>query len=287
MIAADTEVSARSGCTLGRKSSLRPVIRCNEEGPPVTDLTRPRGPSSEAEGLRAVLAPLGAVLLSTETIATCVELVTALVQETIPGTTGAGVTLVDSRGTRSIAASSELVERADALQYELDDGPCLESWRDRVPVRVEDTFEDDRWPQWSRLVATAGIRSMLSTPLVAGDACIGAIKVYSDQPRVFDQRAAHLLELFARQAAVLLANVQTLADARRTSQQLTEALHTRDVIGQAKGVLLAQGAADDRAAFAMLISASQRTNTKLHQVAQQIVESVTERKAGGSTGAQA
>ena len=241
----------------------------------MTDLTRPPADSPEVTGLAAVLAPLGAVLLSTETISSAVELVTALLVETVPGATGAGVTLVDSRGTRSVAASDDLVTEADRLQYELGEGPCLDSWRDRATLQVDDTTTEARWPQWSKAAAQVGVRSMLSSPLLAGQDCVGAIKVYSTEPGAFDARAAHVVELFARQAAVLLANMQTLADARRTSAQLTEALQTRDVIGQAKGILLARGVADDRAAFATLVAMSQHTNAKLRDVARDLVESVT------------
>jgi GAF domain-containing protein len=220
---------------------------------------------------------MGAVLLSTETIDTTVELVTSLAKETIPGTTGAGVTLVDDRGKRTVAATDSDVERADALQYELDTGPCLTSYRDQVKVRIDDVTEDDRWPAWTAAVAEVGVRAMLSVPLVAAGTCVGAIKVYSSTPAAFDNRAEHLLQLFARQAAILLANAQTVADARRTNVQLTDALQTRDVIGQAKGILLAQGATDDAAAFAMLVTASQRCNAKLSVVAQQLVDAVTRR----------
>ena len=93
---------------------------------------------------------------------------------------------------------------------------------------------------------------MLSVPLVTSGAAIGAIKVYSGQPAAYSARAERLLELFARQAAILLSNAQALADARRLSAQLIEALNNRDIIAQAQGVLIAQGAANDQAAFAML-----------------------------------
>ena len=232
--------------------------------------------------LGALLAQMGAVLLSTETIGTTVELVTSLVEETIAGTTGAGVTLVDGRGQRSVASSNDLVERADALQYEFEAGPCLTSWRDQVNVRIDDVSAETRWPDWSGAVSSVGVRAMLSVPLVAAGTCIGAIKVYSSEPGAFDDRAEHLLELFARQAAILLSNVQTLSDARRTNVQLTDALETRDVIGQAKGILLAQGARDDAVAFAMLVKASQRSNAKLHEVARRLVDSVTSRNTGRS-----
>lgn len=234
--------------------------------------------------LAALLAQMGAVILSTETIATTVELVTSLAAATIPGTTGAGVTLVDARGQRSVAASSSLVERADALQYELDDGPCLTAARDRVAVRIDDVAEEIRWPQWTAAVAEVGVRAVLSVPLVAGETGIGAIKVYGTEPSAYDAHAEHVLELFARQAAILLANAQTLADARQANVQLTDALQSRDIIGQAKGILLAQGAVDDEAAFALLVNVSQRANTKLHAVARQLVDSVKGRNADWTAG---
>lgn len=103
-----------------------------------------------------------------------------------------------------------------------------------------------------------------------------------DAAAAFDTRAERVLELFARQAAILLANTLTLADARRTNTQLTDALQNRDVIGQAKRILLARGAADDRAAFAMLITASQRSNLKLRVVARQLASTVTSRETASA-----
>jgi GAF domain-containing protein len=193
------------------------------------------------EELTAVLAQMGAVVLSAETIDSTIELVTTLAAETIPATTGAGVTLVDAHGKRSMAASDPLVERADALQYQFDSGPCLTAWRDQVTVRVDDTDGETRWPQWTAAVAELDLRAMLSVPLVTSGAAIGAIKVYSGQPAAYNARAERLLELFARQAAILLSNTQALADARRLSAQLIEALNNRDVIAQAQGVLIAPG----------------------------------------------
>jgi GAF domain-containing protein len=245
----------------------------------VTEFSPPSETLASTPELTAVLAQMGAVVLAAETINTTIELVTTLVTQTIPATSGAGVTLVDGRGKRTTAASDPLVEQADELQYQFDSGPCLTAWRDQVSVRVDDVDSETRWPQWTAAVAGLGVRSVLSAPLLTQDVGttqgtgIGAIKVYSAQPNVYDQRAEQLLELFARQAAILLANTQTLSDARRLSAELTQALNNRDIIGQAKGVLIAQGAAGEQDAFQMLVSASQRSNTKLHDLARQLVAS--------------
>jgi GAF domain-containing protein len=239
--------------------------------------TTPSIAASDHDHLAVLLAQMGAVVFTLETVDTTVELVTSLATEAIPGAVGAGVSMVNDRGTRSVAFSNPLVKQADALQYEVDAGPCLTSCRQRVTVRVDDVTVEDRWPEWTTAVADIGIRSTLSVPLVAADVCVGSIKVYSTQPAAFDDHAERLLELFARQAAILLVNTQTLADARRSNRQLTDALNNRDLIGQAKGIFLAGGAVDDAAAFAMLVAASHRANTKVHTVAQRLIDSVTSR----------
>jgi GAF domain-containing protein len=237
-----------------------------------------RSDDETSDELSAVLRELGAVVLATETVETIIELVITSAVATIRTTAGAGVTLVDARGTRSLAASDALVEQADLLQYQLDDGPCLTAWREQVTVRIDDVADEDRWPQWCAAAGELGIRAMLGVPLATGGTSVGAIKVYSTQPGAYDGHDEHVLTLFAQQAAILLVNAQTLADARRLSSELSDALASRDIIGQAKGVLIAQGAADEHAAFTMLVSASQRTHTKLHEVARQVIGSVTDRR---------
>ena len=229
-----------------------------------------------------MLAQMGAVVLSAESIDTTIELVATLAAATIPHTTGAGVTLVDARGKRSRAATDALVEAADTLQYQVDSGPCLTAWRDQATVRVDDTTTEGRWPQWTTAAADLGVRAVVSVPLVAAGTSIGAMKVYSVQPAAYDAHAEALLQLFARQAAILLTNTQTLTDARRLSAQLTAALVNRDIIGQAKGILLTQGARDEQDAFGMLVAASQMSNTKLHEVARRVVANTIDRKPGRS-----
>jgi GAF domain-containing protein len=229
-------------------------------------------------GLADALLRMSGVLLTRESVNTVVELVTTLAAATLPGTTGAGVSLVNQAGKRTTAASDPLVEQADLQQYQLDEGPCLSAARERALIRIDDLHTERRWPRWREAVAELNLRSVLSAPLVAGDEAIGAIKVYSPEVAAYDERGEHLLTLFAQQAAILLANMQSLQDAQQLSTQLKGALTSRDVIGQAKGVLMAQGAAGEEAAFTMLVSASQRSNVKLHDVARQIVAAVISRR---------
>ncbi|SDQ05785.1 GAF and ANTAR domain-containing protein [Quadrisphaera sp. DSM 44207] len=228
--------------------------------------------------LAEALARMSGLLLAHETVQTAVGLVTALIARTLPRTAGAGVTLVDDRGKRTAAATDPVVEAADALQYELDQGPCLSAWRYGQLVRIDDVEHDGRWPAWAAAVSPAGVRSVLSAPLVAGGQRLGALKAYSTATGAYTEADEAVLRLFAEQASVLLANVASHESVQRTAEQLKEALSSRDVIGQAKGVLIAQGAPDEDAAFTMLSSASQRSNTKLVEVARELVASVIGRR---------
>ena len=228
------------------------------------------GPSD----LSAALSQMSGLVLSRETVDTALELVTSLAATATAGTMGAAVTLVDERGRRSKAASNQAAERADALQYELDEGPCLAAWQTRELVRVDDTTTDARWPRWNDAVQVLGVRSVLSTPLVIGGEAIGAMKVYCERPMNYGPRDEQVMLLLADQAAILLSNSQSLQEARRLSRQLTEALAARDAIAQAVGVLLGRGAAGPEEAFATLAAAARQTNRPLESVARALFDTV-------------
>lgn len=232
-----------------------------------------------ADELSAVFARMSGLLLSEETVATALRLVTALAKDTIPGTIGAGVTLVDERGRKTSAAASDpVVEEADSLQYELSEGPCLDACEDRIVIRVDDAATDTRWPRWCPAAMGLGMRAALSAPMIAAGIELGAMKVYSDRPSTYDERSERLLGLFATQAAILLANVQSYQSAQRLTEDLKAALRSRDLIGTAKGIVMARDGLDEDAAFATLVSVSQRENRKLRDVAEVVVQSSIRRR---------
>lgn len=229
--------------------------------------------------LAGVLAQMGGRLLSQETVDTALQLVTSLARATLPGTSGAGVTLVDERGRRTSAAATDaLTEQADALQYELDEGPCATAWSTSSTVRMDDVTSEERWPRWTRAVAPLQVSSSLSTPLVSEGTTLGAIKVYGDRAGAYDARSEEILTMFAAQASTLIANVLTLDHAHRLSEQLREALRTRDAISTAKGIVLAQEGGSEEVAFARLVGLSQREGRKLREVAESVVQAASRRR---------
>ncbi len=243
------------------------------------------GRRSVADELSLVFARMSGLLLPRESVASAVELVTSLAGDTIPMSLGCGVSLLDARGRRTTAVASDpRVLQGDALQYELNQGPCLTAWATGTVVRVDDAATETRWPGWSRASWQLGMRSALSAPLVAGNDRLGAIKVYGEQANAFDARAEDLLVRFSAQAAVLLANMQALERAQQLSEDLKEALRTRDDIATAKGILMARDGLDAAEAFQMLVSVSQRQHVKLRDVAQGVVDAkVRRRRAAGQT----
>jgi GAF domain-containing protein len=231
-----------------------------------------------ADELSAVFARMSGLLLSEETVDTSLRLLSSLAQETVPGSSGAGVSVIDERRRRSAGATDARVEQADGLQYELDEGPCLAAAAMREVVRIDDLAQDRRWPRWASAATELGLRAALSAPMVAGGASLGAIKVYADQPRFFDRRSEQLLALFAAQAAILVVNVQTHERAKRLSAEMREAFRSRDVVSVAKGVLMARNSIDEDAAFTMLMARSEQAGTPLVQTAQGIVASAGRRR---------
>jgi GAF domain-containing protein len=221
-----------------------------------------------ADELAAVFARMSGLLLSTETVRTALELITALAKEAVPGTDGAGVTLLDEHGDRVTAAATDpLVSRADGLQYELDEGPCLTAWERRTLVRVDDLTREDRWPRWTAAAAATDMRAVLSAPLVAGDEALGALKVYSRRPGAYGDHDEHLLTMFAAHAAVLLANVRSYEDARRVSEELRDSMRSRDLVNVAKGVLMAREGTDERTAFLLLTGMAREQGKPLREIA--------------------
>lgn len=225
------------------------------------------------------LSQMTGLVLSRETVDTALELVTSLAATATAGTLGAAVTIVDEHGKRSLAASNQTAEQADALQYELDEGPCLTALRTQQLVRIDDTSTDPRWPRWNQAVSKLGVRSVLSTPLHAGDDPVGAMKVYCERPMNYGPHDEHVMRLLAAQAAILLANTQSLQQARRLSRQLTDAVTSRDTVAAATGVLLARGAASRQDAFVALAAAARESGRPVEDVARAMLAALTARNS--------
>lgn len=225
-----------------------------------------------ADELAALTARIADLLLTHETVDEAVSALAQALKEAIPGTLGAGVSLMDMRGRRTSTASTDPdILQADQLQYDLRQGPCLTAWAQQTTVIVEDCRTDRRWPAFSRAIADLPVRSVISTPLSTPDGAIGALKVYSPIPGGFDSRAVRLIELQSRPAALMLANAQARDTAQRLSDGLIGALGARDAIGTATGIVMERLHINRDQALATLIGASRRHGQPLHQLSLDII----------------
>jgi GAF domain-containing protein len=229
------------------------------------------------------LAELSRLLLVEETLETTLERVARLTVKAIPTCDYGGVSLLTKRGISTAAASDPFTEQIDAIQYELDDGPCLSSIRDREIVEAPSLASEDRWIEFSRRAGEAGIGSVLSFPLVALDRSVGSLNLYSKKDQAF-QDHVEIGRMFAAQAAVAIANAQTYDETSKLAHQLAEALESRAVIEQAKGILMERDGIGPDEAFQMLRRESQQSNVKLRDIARRLVDSLTPGQSDKSDG---
>jgi len=231
-----------------------------------------------SDELAGVFARMSGLLLSEETVETSLGLLSELARETVPGATGAGVSVIDEQGRRSSGSTDARVREADNLQYELDEGPCLVAAATRELVRIDDLSTDGRWPGWAAAASALGLRAAMSSPLVVGDESLGAMKVYADQPGTFDAAAEQRLALFSAQAAVLVANVRSYHRAKRMSEGMRQAVRDRDTISVAKGVLMARDSVDEDTALRLLLARSTRDGRTVAEAARSVVHAVVRRR---------
>jgi GAF domain-containing protein len=182
----------------------------------------------------------------------------------VDGTDFAGIMLLEHQQLTTPAATSDMVRLIDNDQYETRQGPCIQAAMDKTEVvRVDDLRTDDRWPEFAQRAIAHGVACMLSFQLYAGDDNLGALNLYAVEPGAFDDEAAHIGALLATHAAVALATT-------RKEANLRSALLSRDMIGQAKGILMERFKIDQASAFELLVAVSQHTHRKLRDIAEEL-----------------
>lgn len=230
--------------------------------------------------LPEIFARVAGLLLTEPVVDRAVANLAQAAHESLPGSVGAGGTLIDAQGRpTSTASTNNLVKQADRLQYDLGEGPCLTAWASAQTVRVDDLRFDQRWPEWARASAPLGLLSCISVPLLVPDVTgsgalepIGALKVYADRAHAFDARSEQVLSLLAGPAALILSNLQTRERAAQLSESLKGALHSRSLIDMAKGALMERLQVNERDALQVMTNRARTENLLLSVVALGIIE---------------
>jgi transcriptional regulator with GAF, ATPase, and Fis domain len=230
---------------------------------PVRQAVGSTGQSAEPGVARQLSELARALQADNTTEALLNHIVMAAVTE-VDGARYAGITLVTGKEFTTAAASDELTERLERIQYQAGEGPCLDAARQHETVRCDDLRAETRWPRFARQAVGLGVLSVLSFQLFAGDDSFGALNVYAVNAAAFGPDSESTGILLASHAALAMS-------AARTQSGLQTALDSREMIGQAKGILMERYKITAVEAFGLLVASSQAVNRKLRDVAGHLV----------------
>ncbi len=197
-----------------------------------------------------------------------------LAKHVIPGVGEASVTLIADDKATSAAYPGQLALDLDVTQYGRGYGPCLEAAVGQEIREITDARTETRWPDYARIAIERGSLSSLSAPVPIRDGLHGGLNLYAVEADAFDD-ARGPATTFASYAAVAVHNMHLYETTRELADNLDIAMRTRAVIEQAKGILMSQRRCDATEALNLLAAASQRSNRKLREVVQAIVDGVT------------
>ncbi|HJQ86378.1 MAG TPA: GAF and ANTAR domain-containing protein [Propionibacteriaceae bacterium] len=214
---------------------------------------------------------LAGVVLADRELSEVLTEITRIARRAMPSVEAASITLIRGEEPFTAAYDGQMALDADELQYERGYGPCMDAGRAGQMLLVDDMRSDQRWPDYAQHAASHGVLSSLSVPLPFQGATIGALNTYASQPKVFDDNDVELAHEVAAWVAVAVGNAEVAARTSGDLTQLRTTMMTRAFIEQAKGMLMERHKINEDEAFTMLTHASQRTNTKLREVAAELV----------------
>jgi len=224
----------------------------------------------------AAFAELGALAVSTQPLAEILERTVELARTVVVPTGEASVTVIVGDDARTPAATDGVAATLDETQYAVGHGPCLDAARAGQIVMIAETAEEQRWPEYAKAALDSGVHSSMSVPLPVQREVIGALNLYSGVTLDFTDEHVRLAEQFASYAALAIGNTALYMNSTQLAAQMQEAMTSRAVIEQAKGIVMALEKVSAEEAFHVLVKASQRSHRKLRDVAAEYVRSVTD-----------
>ncbi len=218
---------------------------------------------SAAAAVRLV-AELAAGVVGEPSLQELLDRALGLAIDIVPGCEQAGISLLQHKRVQTPASVGPLASACDRLQERLGDGPCVTALLDAEVIRIDDVADDDRWPEFAKGATALGVRSLLACRLATQRDRLGAMNLYATEPAAFDEQSEALAVGYAAHVGLALAAFDREAN-------LLRALESREVIGQAMGILMERHRITATQAFDVMVHASQRTNIKLRVVAEQLV----------------
>jgi len=222
------------------------------------------------------IADLARLMLDDEGTDVPLQQLAELAMQLIPGSLAAGI-VAATDGTWVYAATTPEAGRLHRQQMQDGKGPLIEAIRYGEARRIDDTRQEQRWPQSCQSMAELGFVSCLALPVRTDRRPGAALAVYGADPDAFTGAGHDIALLFAAQGGVALRNAAAYRGCRELVVNLQSALESRAVIEQAKGILVAEHGCDPEVAFKELSRVSQRTNRKVREIAADLVAGRVER----------
>jgi GAF domain-containing protein len=186
-----------------------------------------------------------------------------------------GITLSRRRRSMTVAGSNHEGRLVDEVQQAYGDGPCLEAMRTGKSVLISDTTVDSQWPDYCTTIAERGHLAVLCVPLRLEEGATAAINLFARQRDAFDEASIRSCELFASQAEKALRLAVRIGARQQRAKDLEQAMRSRAAIDLATGVIMGQNGCSQEEAFRILSKASNGRNQKLRDVAESLLQSLT------------
>lgn len=186
----------------------------------------------------------------------------------------AGLMLASPEGDlRVIASSSEAMRVLELFELQSREGPCLDCYRTGEPVINHDlSAVGGRWPRFSAEALAAGFHAANAVPMRLRGSIIGALNLFHVEPRGMSPADMHSAQTLADVATIGILQHRAAAEAQVLNEQLNQALNSRVVIEQAKGMLAERLSVEMDRAFRILRHYARSNNLRLGDVARQVIE---------------
>lgn len=235
----------------------------------------PEGTTSNPStlGPHQAFAELALIRLDARPVDAVLQQVAGLATRTIPGVNEASVTLVDDGQPRTAAATGSLAVDLDELQYQAGFGPCVDASLSGQTIFVDSRDDHSPYPFFTDACRRSGVRQVLSTGLPTTERLVGALNLYGGNEQPLAAAVVDLAQAFAACVAAAAANAALHHSTAELVGQLQNAMESRAVIEQAKGLIMGQQRCTPQEAFDVLVRASQHQNRKLRDVAATLITS--------------
>jgi len=223
---------------------------------------------------------LSKLLLIEESIETTLDVLSQLAVSTIPGCDVASVSLLKDGYISTMGSSDPIAIEIDAIQYQTGEGPCLDAiGKKKMWFQLDDMSKDTQWPSFSRQAAGRGLESLLAFTLKVDDDVLGALNLFARAPAVFTKEDRETGAIYAGHAAIALANAQVHSKNEHLQEELRRILISKQIIGQAQGILMERDFRSAEQALGALEGRAQELRNKLEASAHEVIEATDRERA--------